>query len=44
MLLPVGWVLRRLGRLQYVTGFDPTATSYRINVATDHDVRLEEPF
>jgi len=44
ILLPVGWVLRRLGRLQYATGFDPGAQSYRIEVPTDHAVRLEEPF
>jgi hypothetical protein len=44
ILLPVGWVLRRLGRLQYVTRFDPEAASYRIDVAADHEVRLEEPF
>jgi hypothetical protein len=44
ILLPVGWVLRRLGRLQYHTRFDPQASSYRIEVAPDHAVRLEEPF
>ncbi len=44
ILLPVGWVLRRLGRLQYLTRFDPAAASYRIEVPGDHAVRLEEPF
>jgi hypothetical protein len=44
ILLPVGWVLRRLGRLQYHTRFDPAAASYRIDVPKDHTVRLEEPF
>jgi hypothetical protein len=44
ILLPVGWVLRRLGRLQYDTRLDPSADSYRIEVAKDHRVRLEEPF
>ena len=44
ILLPVGWVLRRLGRLQYLTRFDPGAASYRIAVPKDHAVRLEEPF
>jgi hypothetical protein len=44
ILLPVGWVLRRLGRLQYHTRFDPDAASYRIDVPKDHPVRLEEPF
>lgn len=44
ILLPVGWLLRRLGRLQYVTGFDPAAASYRVEVPPDHPVRLEEPF
>ena len=44
ILLPVGWVLRRLGRLQYQTRFDPDADSYRIEVARDHTVRLQEPF
>jgi len=44
ILLPVGWVLRRLGRLQYLTRFDPGTDSYRIEVSRDHVVRLEEPF
>lgn len=44
MLLPIGWVLRRLGRLQYDTRFDPGAASYRIEVPPDRPVRLEEPF
>jgi hypothetical protein len=44
ILLPFGWVLRRLGRLQYRTGFDPAATTYRIEVPRDHVTRLEEPF
>jgi hypothetical protein len=44
ILLPVGWLLRRLGRLQYSTGFDPDAASYRVEVPRDHPVRLEEPF
>jgi hypothetical protein len=44
ILLPVGWVLRRLGRLEYLTRFDPGTGSYRIEVSRDHAVRLEEPF
>ncbi len=44
ILLPVGWVLRRMGRLQYEARFDPDAASYRIEVPRDHTVRLEEPF
>jgi len=44
ILLPVGWVLRRLGRLQYLTRFDPDAASYRIEVPPDRPLRLEEPF
>jgi hypothetical protein len=44
ILLPAGWVLRRLGRLQYRTGFDPHAPSYRVRVPDDHVTRLEEPF
>jgi hypothetical protein len=44
ILLPVGWVLRRIGKLQYQTQFDPDAASYRIEVPKDHPVRLEEPF
>jgi len=44
ILLPAGWVLRRLGRLQYRTGFDPAAPSYRVRVPDDHVTRLEEPF
>lgn len=44
ILTPVGWVLRRFGRLQYVTRFEPGAGSYRVEVPRDHAVRLEEPF
>jgi len=44
ILLPVGWVLRRTGRLQYQARFDPDAASYRIEVEPDRAVRLEEPF
>jgi len=44
LMTPVGWVLRRLGRLQYETRFEPGASSYRIDVPVDRAVRLEEPF
>jgi hypothetical protein len=44
ILLPVGWVLQRTGRLQYVTRFDADAASYRTDVDPAHTVRLEEPF
>jgi hypothetical protein len=44
ILLPVGWVLRRMGRLQYQTRFDRQAASYRVEVDPDRVVRLEEPF
>jgi hypothetical protein len=44
ILLPLGWVLRRLGKLQYVTGFDPAASSYRVPVPPDHETRLKDPF
>jgi hypothetical protein len=44
ILLPVGWLLRRLGRLQYVTGFDASAQSYRVRVPPEQPLRLEEPF
>ena len=44
MLLPIGWVLRLLGRLQYETRPDPGATTYRIEVDPHREVRLEEPF
>jgi hypothetical protein len=44
ILMPVGWVLRRTGRLQYVARFDREAPSYRIEVPPDHPVRLGEPF
>ena len=43
ILLPVGWVLRRMGKLQYVTGFEPDVETYRVPVPHD-DLRLEEPF
>jgi hypothetical protein len=44
ILLPVGWALRRFGRLQYRTGFEPDLKSYRVDVPADHASRLEEPF
>lgn len=44
MLLPLGVALRRLGRLQYRTGFDREAGSYREAVTPDHRTRLEDPF
>lgn len=44
ILLPTGWVLRRLGRLQYRTGFEPAAPTYRVRVPDEHVTRLEEPF
>ena len=44
MLLPIGWVLRLLGRLQYETRWDPGAATYRIDVDPHREVRLEEPF
>jgi hypothetical protein len=44
ILLPVGWVLRRTGRLQYVARFDADAASYRTEVDPAHTVHLEEPF
>ena len=44
MLLPIGWVWRLLGRLQYETRRDPGAASYRIEVDPHREVRLEEPF
>ena len=44
MLLPIGWVLRLLGRLQYETRLDPGAATYRIDVDPHREVRLEEPF
>mgnify|MGYP003546364450 CR=1 FL=1 len=44
MLLPIGWVLRLLGRLQYEARQDPGAATYRIEVDPHREVRLEEPF
>jgi hypothetical protein len=44
ILLPLGWVLRRLGKLQYTMGFDAAAASYRVPVAADHETRLKDPF
>ena len=44
MLLPLGWVLRSLGRLQYRTGFRRDLASYRVEAPKEHVVRLEEPF
>jgi hypothetical protein len=44
VLIPLGWLLRLGGRLQYRTGFDPRATSYRVPVPPGHTTDLEEPF
>jgi hypothetical protein len=44
LLVPLGAVLRRTGRLQYRSGFDPHATSYRVDVERGHVANLEEPF
>jgi hypothetical protein len=44
ILLPLGWLLRRSGKLQYVTGFDRTKASYRVPVSKDHETNLREPF
>ena len=44
MLLPLGLALRVFGRLQYRTGLDPAAETYRIPVSSHHRVRLEDPF
>ncbi len=44
ILWPLGLVLRRLGKLQYLTGRDAAATTYRVAVPPDRPSRLEEPF
>ena len=44
ILMPLGLALRGLGRLQYRTGFDPAATTYRVDLAREQATRLEEPF
>lgn len=44
ILLPLGWMLRRRGRLQYVTGFDRAAVTYRVPVPADHKTHLDRPF
>jgi hypothetical protein len=44
ILLPIGLVLRGLGRLQYRTGFRSDLDTYRVEVPPEHDTRLEEPF
>jgi hypothetical protein len=44
ILLPLGLVLRAVGRLQYRNGFRRDLESYRIEVEPGHDTRLEEPF
>jgi len=44
ILLPVGLVLRGLGRLQYRTGFHSDLGTYRVEVPREHVTRLEEPF
>ena len=44
ILLPIGLLLRALGRLQYRSGPRRDLASYRVEVPPDHDTRLEEPF
>ena len=44
ILMPIGLVLRALGRLQYSSGFQRDVETYRVEVAPDHATRLEEPF
>jgi hypothetical protein len=44
ILMPVGWVLRRQGKLQYVTGFDGDTATYRVAVPPDRQTRLKDPF
>ena len=44
ILWPLGWVLRRLGKLQYRAGFEPGSTSYRVTVPPDHKTSVREPF
>jgi hypothetical protein len=44
VILPLGAVLRRAHRLQYRSGFDPRAASYRVKVERGHVTNLEEPF
>jgi len=44
ILLPVGWLLRRLGRLQYVDRFDRRPPAIASRFPRDRAVRLEEPF
>jgi len=44
ILLPIGLVLRGLGRLQYRTGFRSDLGTYRVEVPREHVTRLEEPF
>jgi hypothetical protein len=43
-IVPVGWILRRAGRLGYRTGFDPDAPTYRVPVARAARTDLQEPF
>jgi hypothetical protein len=44
ILLPIGLVLRSLGRLQYRSGLQRELDTYRVEVAPGHQTRLEEPF
>jgi hypothetical protein len=44
VIVPVGCLLRRAGRLEYRTGFDPRAATYRISVERTARTKLEEPF
>ena len=44
VLVPLGFLLRATGRLQYRTGFDRRAASYRVPLARGRTTDLEEPF
>jgi hypothetical protein len=44
MLTPVGWILRRLGRLQYTDRPDASAGTYRVDATRRRPLDLKEPF
>ncbi len=44
MLTPAGWILRRLGRLQYTDRPDASASTYRVDARRRRPVNLKEPF
>ena len=45
LMMPLGWLLRALGKLQYDESRDPAATTYRVEVAGERSREdMERPY